>query len=205
MNKHRALSPFTALLPLALAITAALTACSVVPQARQSNDRPPVIVTERLDTDPPPRRENTMQRIMLERHNALRTKWNIKPLVWSEGLESDAQAYADFLARNRRFEHADQSGWAMRQSENLWKGTKGAFTYDEMVGSWIAEGQFFKHGVVLDNSTTGRWNDISHYTAIIWSTTTHVGCAMASNFAEDYLVCRYSPAGNVYGQNPLGG
>ena len=35
---------------------------------------------------------------------------------------------------------------------------------------------------------------------MIWPTTTHVGCALASNARSDYLVCRYSPAGNIDGR-----
>jgi hypothetical protein len=186
-------------------ISVALAGCSIVPQVRESHDRPPVIVTERPATDPPPRLESAMQRVMVKRHNEVRTRWNMRPLVWSDRLADDAQAYANVLARTGRFEHADQSGSAARQSENLWKGTKGAFTYDEMVDSWIAEGQYYKSGTVPNNSTTGRWNDVSHFTALIWATTTHFGCAMASDFGEDYLVCRYSPVGNVYGKDPLTG
>jgi hypothetical protein len=33
-----------------------------------------------------------------------------------------------------------------------------------------------------------------------WRNTMTVGCALASNRDNDYLVCRYSPAGNVVGQ-----
>jgi hypothetical protein len=35
---------------------------------------------------------------------------------------------------------------------------------------------------------------------MIWPTTTRVGCALASTPRTDYLVCRYSPAGNIDGR-----
>ena len=38
---------------------------------------------------------------------------------------------------------------------------------------------------------------------MIWSRTTRVGCALASNARDDYLVCRYVPAGNVVGEKAL--
>jgi hypothetical protein len=36
---------------------------------------------------------------------------------------------------------------------------------------------------------------------MVWPTTTRVGCAVASNAANDFLVCRYSPAGNIDGRS----
>jgi hypothetical protein len=41
---------------------------------------------------------------------------------------------------------------------------------------------------------------VAHYVQIVWRGTRAVGCAMASGASDDYLVCRYSPAGNVVGQ-----
>jgi hypothetical protein len=34
---------------------------------------------------------------------------------------------------------------------------------------------------------------------MIWRGSTRVGCALRSSRNNDYLVCRYSPAGNVMG------
>src|SRR3546814_16468334 len=53
--------------------------------------------------------------------------------------------------------------------------------------------------------TTGRWSDVGHYTQIIWHSTTDVGCAIAVSQSDEYLVCRYTTPGNVYGRDPLGG
>ena len=50
-----------------------------------------------------------------------------------------------------------------------------------------------------DNSRTGEWRDVAHYTQIVWPATTQVGCALASSATTDYLVCRYAPAGNKDG------
>jgi hypothetical protein len=35
---------------------------------------------------------------------------------------------------------------------------------------------------------------------MVWPTTTRIGCAIASNARNDFLVCRYSPTGNVMGR-----
>jgi len=45
----------------------------------------------------------------------------------------------------------------------------------------------------------GRWDQVGHYSQMIWPGTDRVGCAVRSSARSDYLVCRYSPAGNVFG------
>lgn len=85
-------------------------------------------------------------------------------------------------------------------------GTRTAFTYDEMVGGWIDEQRFFRRGIFpQDSSSTGRWQDVAHYTQLIWPTSTRIGCAIAANDKDEFLVCRYFPAGNIAGRDPLKG
>jgi len=68
-----------------------------------------------------------------------------------------------------------------------------------MAGHWIAERRDFINGPTPQFSRTGRWEDVGHYAQIIWRGSTAVGCALASNRTDDYLVCRYSPPGKVAG------
>ncbi|MEZ5708662.1 MAG: CAP domain-containing protein [Blastomonas sp.] len=167
---------------------------------------PEVVVSERVSDEPAPRGENRLEQVMLERHNAARRAVGAPPLQWDDALAGDALDYARYLARNRKFEHADQSGWTVRQGENLWMGTRTAFTYDEMVGGWIDEQRFFRRGIFpQDSSSTGRWQDVAHYTQLIWPTSTRIGCAIAANDKDEFLVCRYFPAGNIAGRDPLKG
>ena len=72
-----------------------------------------------------------------------------------------------------------------------------------MVGAWVREKQFFRPGVFPNNSTTGRVEDVGHYTQLVWRATTEVGCAQASSEREDILVCRYAEAGNYRGERPF--
>jgi hypothetical protein len=69
-----------------------------------------------------------------------------------------------------------------------------------MVGRWIAEKAHFKPGTFPNNSRSGRVEDVSHYTQLIWRKTTHVGCAASSVGHEEVLVCHYRTAGNIRGQ-----
>ena len=82
-------------------------------------------------------------------------------------------------------------------------GTRGAFSVETMVNNWASEGRVFQRGVFPAVSRTDNWEDVGHYTQIVWPTTTRVGCAIASTARTDYLVCRYSPAGNIDGR-PVG-
>jgi hypothetical protein len=71
-----------------------------------------------------------------------------------------------------------------------------------MVGLWAAEKRDYKPGVFPNNSRSGDVEQVGHYTQLIWSRTGQVGCASAVGKNEEVLVCRYSEAGNVYGERP---
>lgn len=140
---------------------------------------------------------------VLAAHNAVRARAGIGPLAWDPALGIAAAAYARQMAFTGVFAHSDRR--ARRGiGENLWMGTRGAFSVERMVSDWASERRMFAPGVFPAVSRTGNWADVGHYTQIVWPATTRVGCALASTARVDYLVCRYSPAGNVDGQ-PVGG
>lgn len=132
-------------------------------------------------------------------HNRLRSAQAVRPTYWDHALAASADAYAAQLARTGRFAHSPQGG-RPGQGENLWMGTRGAFSFDRMVADWGSEKRLFRAGQFPGVSTTGRWQDVGHYTQIIWPTSVRVGCAMRSSAARDYLVCRYGQSGNVFGE-----
>ena len=136
---------------------------------------------------------------ILAAHNSERARAGVTPLVWDDGLGTAAAAYATQMAMTGRFAHSDRS---LRRGtgENLWMGTHNAFSVDAMVGGWASEKRFFTPGVFPNNSRTGDWEDVGHYTQMIWPTTTRIGCAIASTKRVDYLVCRYAGAGNIDGR-----
>jgi Cysteine-rich secretory protein family len=133
-------------------------------------------------------------------HNAERVRVGMPPLVWDPSLGNAAAAYAQQMAFTGMFQHSDRSA-RRGTGENLWMGTHGAFSIEAMVGGWASEKRYFTPGVFPNNSRTGNWEDVGHYTQMIWPTTSHVGCALASTQRVDYLVCRYATAGNVDGRS----
>ena len=136
---------------------------------------------------------------LLFSHNMERSRVHSAPLQWDPGLAAAAASYGPQLARMGRLEHSPRAT-RPGQRENLWMGTRGAFSPEQMVGSWIAERAYFRPGVFPNVSRTGDWEDVAHYTQLIWKGTTHVGCAVYPSARWDYLICRYSPPGNKDGR-----
>lgn len=144
----------------------------------------------------------TFDERVLAAHNQERLALGLEPLSWNQALARSAQQWADHLAATGRFEHAPENR-VTPEGENLWAGSKGYFAPEAMVDAWIREKQFFRPGLFPDNSTTGKVEDIGHYTQVVWRATTQVGCAQAASASEDILVCRYAEAGNYRGEKPF--
>ncbi len=139
---------------------------------------------------------------ILAAHNAARAQAGVPPLAWDNALGTAAAAYAQQMALTGRFAHSDRS---LRRGtgENLWMGSHGMFGVEAMVGGCTSERRWFVPGLFPNVSRTGNWEDVGHYSQMIWPTTTRVGCALASTPRIDYLVCRYAGAGNIDGR-PVG-
>jgi hypothetical protein len=136
---------------------------------------------------------------ILAAHNAERVRAGVPPLAWDAALGLGAAAYAQQMAFSGSFQHSNRQ--ARRGiGENLWMGTRGAFSLETMVGGWAAERRHFVPGIFPNVSNSGNWEDVGHYTQMIWPATTRVGCALASTPRIDYLVCRYATAGNIDGR-----
>ena len=149
--------------------------------------------------NPADRGEPLLQRTVLGAHNTARHQFGVAPLAWSAELAAEAQQHAQYMASTGIYGHDRTPGRRKKQGENLWRGKRGLFSYDVMVGVMVDEARYFRPGAFPNNSATGTWNDVAHYTQIVWPTTTAVGCALASSATTDYFVCRYSPTGNKDG------
>jgi hypothetical protein len=135
---------------------------------------------------------------VLAAHNLARSAAGVAPLQWDPTLGSEAARYALQLAITDMFAHSSATG-RKNVGENLWMGSRGAFSVNAMVGSWVSEGNEFRPGMFPAVSRTGNWRDVGHYTQVVWPATRRLGCALSANARHEYLVCRYWPAGNVHG------
>ena len=175
----------------------------------QSSTLQPSYAQTRLDA--------TSQNTILTMNNDARRAVNVPPATWSDSLATDAQAWADYLASLglRPYRGPQDPGdlpphatWEQRKQagENLAWGSRGAFPIATHVQGWLNERSNCLPGcqIPADGSLGVYPRIYGHYTQIVWSTATQIGCGIATDANQDYLVCRYLQAGNYPGQVPYG-
>ncbi len=133
---------------------------------------------------------------LLDLHNAERSQIGLKSLTWSSSLASSAQKWANNLAANGGLKHSKTKG----VGENLAKASFRKNLIEFLFGMWSGEKKDFTNSKPFPQcAKTGNWLDVAHYTQIIWSKTTEVGCGIANTTASSVLVCQYKAAGNFKG------
>jgi len=135
---------------------------------------------------------------LLAAQNRERSAVGHSPLQWDPALAASAASYGPTLASLRRLVHSPRET-RPGQRENLAMAFHGTLSPEQLVDMWSREKLLLQPGLFPAVSRTGNWADVAHYTQMVWPTTTRVGCAIYS--ADwDYLICRYSPPGNIDGK-----
>ena len=130
---------------------------------------------------------------LLQLHNQDRGEIGLSSLSWSADLASSAQEWANTLAADGTFAHSGTKG----VGENLAKASFRDNLIDFLYGLWSGEKKYFDDSKPFpDCSTTGNWQDVAHYTQIMWAKTSQVGCGIADTTGSSVLVCHYKVAGN---------
>jgi uncharacterized protein YkwD len=148
------------------------------------------------------------QETILALHNQYRAAAGVAPLGWDDQLASDAQTWVDALvARGGTLAHSNpadpndpDTGQAKGEGENLAGGQSAATAPTQ----WYEEKPLFdaaqnKSGF---NDTNPDWVNWGHYTQMMWSATTKIGCGTAPGPRYQITSCRYSPPGNFDGELP---
>jgi hypothetical protein len=135
---------------------------------------------------------------LLTAHNRERALVGAPPLEWDASLAAHAASYGPLLASLHTLVHSPREG-RPGERENLAMAWHGTMSPEQLVDLWTREKLLLRPGLFPAVSRTGRWEDVAHYTQMVWPTTARVGCAI---FAADwdYLICRYSPPGNIDGK-----
>lgn len=128
--------------------------------------------------------------LMLDRHNSLRAKHQVTPLVLTSELNRVAQKFAEKLARSDGFYHSGG-----RYGENLYKAW--GMQPDGMLPtqSWYDEIKLY------DFNNPGFSPQVGHFTQLVWAATTKLGVGVACGADGSVtVVANYDPPGNVRGQ-----
>ncbi|OAJ38378.1 hypothetical protein BDEG_22319 [Batrachochytrium dendrobatidis JEL423] len=114
----------------------------------------------------------------------------VQPLSWSRSEESSAQSWANYLAATNTLSHS-------RSGENLDRAT-GNINLDCVHGlqTFFAEYSQYDGRPI---SLNAQFEKYGHYTQLVWRGTTQVGCATSRSGQAQYLVCHYTPPGNILG------
>jgi hypothetical protein len=135
---------------------------------------------------------------ILAAHNYERALVGHPPLVWDQELADHAASYGPVLGRLGDLKHSPRES-RPGERENLAMAWHGTMTPSAIVGLWADEKKLMRPGLFPAVSRSGNWEDVGHYTQMVWPSTTHVGCAIYST-NWDYLICRYTPPGNEDGK-----
>jgi hypothetical protein len=142
--------------------------------------------------------------------NQARAAVGESPLTWdpiAAKVASDYAAECNFDHNaDRDSQYAALGGGNGGLGENI---AAGAPTEDPAtaVANWVAEKAYYDHA----NNSCALGEECGHYTQIVWSTTTSVGCAHVSCTTNspfmggsdwDFSVCDFSPPGNMEGEAP---
>lgn len=128
------------------------------------------------------------QTACLEMHNKARQEKGLTPLTWSSSLSASAEQYAQILHQKSpnalHLEHSRLSGIG----ENLYANSDiSQATCVNAAKAWIAEKPAYVPGTPIGQ---GNFGGYGHYTQIVTSRVTQVGCN-ADSGAGVYMVCHY--------------
>lgn len=144
---------------------------------------------------------------MLEAHNSWRRAVGSPDLLWSHEAAQQAQAWADELARNEcQAKHSSDETRRKNFGENIYyywlSRPYQGYRRDPIgvVGSWGKEIEYYDEQNDECHAPEGR--SCRHYTQVVWSRSTHVGCGRAHCDSAEVWVCEYSPRGNLYPVRP---
>lgn len=120
----------------------------------------------------------------LSAHNPFRVKHHASPLEWDKTLANYAEHYASKCV----FKHSSSP-----YGENL---AAGYPSITAAIAAWYAEQKNYSYLWPGFSYKTG------HFTQVVWKSTTKLGCAFVfcngkNGTPGHYLVCEYSPHGNI--------
>lgn len=157
---------------------------------------------------------------ILRAHNIVRERVGVVPLKWNSKLAEMSSARVLKLANEGCYiQHSPlkdrwyEAGFEYI-GENLYKVINMKPTGVDIVDAWYAEIEDYSYGLVgshcVKQRCAGRASPpctLGHFTQVMWSKSTHVGCARAECLDQPkrtfVSVCNYGEGGNIVGRYPF--
>jgi hypothetical protein len=125
----------------------------------------------------------------------------IPDLTWDSGLANMAQGWADQVIGLQNPPHSGQ--WVVA-GENIYVGFGIGQSAAAAMEYWKGEQEFYHYSTNTCSAPPKK--SCGHYTQLVWSTSTRVGCGRvlwsADNLNYATWVCNYQSPGNIIGQLP---
>lgn len=133
----------------------------------------------------------------LEQTNIYRRQHGVANLTWSTLLQNKSLEWAKELSRTCSFIHSKNDGYG----ENLYmSGTSAnANIWSKVVKRWYDEISNYNYTLVPYTTNKIKFENIGHFTQLVWKTTKFVGCASSESNCKGkrvIYVCKYDPIGN---------
>ncbi|GLJ27169.1 hypothetical protein SUGI_0532610 [Cryptomeria japonica] len=130
----------------------------------------------------------------IDPQNAARKAVGLPALKWNSTVAAFARNYARQRRNDCLLQHSEGSPYG----ENIFWGEGPKWTRRQAMNAWIDERKWYAHA---NNTCTGP--DCTHYTQMVWATTTSVGCSIIKCKSNDtWVICSYDPPGNYIGARP---
>ncbi|KAJ2995191.1 hypothetical protein HDV02_001017 [Globomyces sp. JEL0801] len=153
-------------------------------------NNPKAAIRHAIDIIPRPA-TNNFEQDCINLNNAFRKLMGLKEYTRSPRLTSVAQNWANQLASTNSFRHS-----SFGNGENLYSTTGGDQSCGAAIVAWMKEIDAYASGMRIGS---GNFASYGHFTQLMSSLSTEVGCASAVNGRTRVTVCEYSPPGNMVG------
>lgn len=126
--------------------------------------------------------------------NKARRQVGVPPLKWDATLTKYARTYARERRGDCLLQHSEGPF-----GESIFWGSGSRWNATDAVGAWVDERKWYNYA----KNSCSSGEDCTHYTQIVWRTTTKVGCAATKCKSGDtFITCNYYHAGNYVGARP---
>eukprot|EP01063_Lacrimia_lanifica_P000156 TRINITY_DN10065_c0_g2_i1.p1 TRINITY_DN10065_c0_g2~~TRINITY_DN10065_c0_g2_i1.p1 ORF type:complete len:547 (+),score=159.22 TRINITY_DN10065_c0_g2_i1:61-1701(+) len=138
-----------------------------------------------------------LQQCNLKAHNKYRSEHSVPAIKYTAALAEHAQKQADICLKEGTLKHGNTPDG---EGQNIYfkSASNGpppdADLIEQALKAWYDEISIYKKA---GGGIAGYNDGAGHFTQVVWKATTHVGVAIAANATDAYVVCNYSPGGNI--------